>query len=134
MPDIQIGLKGQEEMVVGRQDLASVMGNIGAEVLSTHQVVLLMELAARNAIKESLPEGKMTVGTFICIQHLVATPLGFKVRAEASLKEISGRKLVFDVAAYDDYEKIAEGENEQLIVSIDRFLARIKRKKGKSTF
>jgi hypothetical protein len=51
MPDIQIGLKGQEEMVVGRQDLASVMGNIGAEVLSTHRVVLLMELAARNAIK-----------------------------------------------------------------------------------
>ena len=128
MPDIQSGLKGQEEMVVGRCDLASMMGNIGAEVLSTHRVVLLMELAARNAIKESLPEGKMTVGTFIRIQHFAATPLGSKVRAEASLKEIGGRRLVFDVAAYDEFEKIAEGENEQLIVSIDKFLARIKKK------
>jgi hypothetical protein len=38
------------------------------------------------------------------------------------------------VAAYDEFEKIAEDENEQLIVSIDRFLARIKRKKAESQF
>ena len=128
MSNIKMGLKGKEEMIVERSALASMMGNIGAEVLSTHRVVLLMELAARNAIKESLPEGKMTVGTFIRIQHFAATPLGSKVRAEASLKKIDGRKLVFDVAAYDEFEKIAEGENEQLIVSIDRFLARIQKK------
>jgi fluoroacetyl-CoA thioesterase len=128
MSNIQMGLKGKEEMIVERSDLASMMGNIGAEVLSTHRVVLLMELAARNAIKDCLPEGKMTVGTFIRIQHLAATPLGSKVRAEASLTEIDGRRLVFDVAVYDKFEKIAEGENEQLIVSIDNFLARIKKK------
>jgi uncharacterized protein (TIGR00369 family) len=115
-------------MVVERSDLASMMGNIGAEVLSTHRVVLLMELAARNAIKDCLPDGKMTVGTFIRIQHLAAAPLGSKVRAEAQVKEIEGRKLVFEVAVYDEFEKIAEGENEQLIVSIDRFLARIQKK------
>jgi fluoroacetyl-CoA thioesterase len=129
MPNIQIGLKGEQEMVVERQDLASMMGNIGAEVLSTHRVVLLMELAARNAIKDCMPDGMMTVGTFIRIQHLAASPLGSKVRAEASLKEAEGRKLVFDVVAYDEFEKISEGENEQLVVSIDKFLDRVKRKK-----
>ena len=134
MPRVEVGLRGEKKMVVERSDLASIMGNIGGEVLSTHRVVLLMELAARNAIKQSLPEGKMTVGTFIRIQHFAATPLGLKVRAEAYLKEIDGRKLVFEVAAYDEFEKIAEGENEQLIVSIDRFLARIKRKKAESQF
>lgn len=134
MPRVEVGLRGEEKMVVERSDLASIMGNIGAEVLSTHRVVLLMELAARNAIKQSLPEGKMTVGTFIRIQHFAATPLGLKVRAEAYLKSMDGRKLIFDVVAYDEFEKIAEGENEQLIVSIDRFLARIKRKKAESQF
>ena len=128
MSNIRIGLKGQEEMVVERKDLASVMGNIGAEVLSTHRVVLLMELAARNAIKDCLPEGKMTVGTFVRIQHLAAAPLGSKVRAEAQVKEIEGRRLVFEIAVYDELEKIAEGQNEQLIVSIDKFLARIQKK------
>ena len=132
MRRVEVGVRGKEEMVVERQDLASVMGNIGAEVLSTHRVVLLMELAARNAIKGSLPEGKMTVGTFIRIQHFAAAPLGSRVRAEAFLKKIDGRKLIFEVAAYDEFEKITEGENEQLIVSIDKFLSRIKRKKGES--
>jgi predicted thioesterase len=128
MPRVEVGLRGEEKMVVERSDLASMMGNIGAEVLSTHRVVLLMELAARNAIKESLPEGKMTVGTFIRIQHFAATPLGLKVRAEAYLKSMDGRTLIFDVVAYDEFEKIAEGENEQLLVSIDKFLSRIKKK------
>ena len=129
MPHIQIGLKGEEKMVVERQDLASMMGNIGAEVLSTHRVVLLMELAARNAIKDRLPEGMMTVGTFIRIQHFAASPLGAKVRAEALLKKVEGRKLVFDVIALDEFEKIAEGENEQLMVSINNFLDRVERKR-----
>lgn len=128
MAHLRIGLKGKEEMVVERSDLASVMGNIGAEVLSTHRVVLLMELAARNAIQDCLPEGKMTVGTFIQIRHFAATPLGAKVHAEASLKEINGRKLTFKVSAFDEFEKIAEGENEQLIVSVEPFLKRIQKK------
>jgi len=128
MPQIEVGLRGKEEMIVERSDLASVMGNIGAEVLSTHRVVLIMELAARNAIKDRLPDGIMTVGTFIRIRHFAATPLGSKVRAEASLKKRDGRRLVFDVVAYDEFEKIAEGENEHLMVSIEKFLARIKKK------
>jgi predicted thioesterase len=128
MSNIQVGLKGKEEMIVERSDLASMMGNIGAEVLSTHRVVLLMELAARNAIKDCLPEGKMTVGTFVRIQHLAAAPLGSKVRAEALVKQIEGRRLVFEIGVYDEFEKIAEGENEQLVVSISNFLARVHKK------
>jgi len=129
MPGIEVGLKGEKEMVVEPQDLASVLGNVGAKVLSTHRVVLLMELAARNAIEDRLPEGMMTVGTFIRIKHLAASPLGSQVRGEAHLKKIDGRKLVFDVAAYDEFEKISEGENEQLIVSVEKFLSRIQKKK-----
>lgn len=50
------------------------------------------------------------------------------MRAESHLKEISGRKLIFDVSVYDPEEKIAEGVNELLIVSADKFLERVKRK------
>ena len=70
----------------------------------------------------------MVVGTWIGIRHLAAVPKGFKVRAESRLTEIQARKLTFEVAAYDRYEKIAEGRNELLIVSLDRFLDRMKRK------
>ena len=122
------GLFGQKEMVVEEKHLASVMGNVGVEVLSTHCVVLLMELASRNAVESLLGEGQMVVGTWIGVRHLAAVPKGLKVRAESRLKEISGRKLTFDVVVYDPKEKVAEGRNELLIVSADKFLEKVKRK------
>jgi fluoroacetyl-CoA thioesterase len=130
--EMRVGMKGVKEMVVSPQDLASVLGNIGADVLSTHRVVLLMEQASRNAIEKCVPDKSMTVGTMINIRHLAATPLGRKVRAEAYLKRVDGRRMLFDVAAYDEFEKIAEGENEHLLVSVDRFLERVQRKTSKA--
>ncbi len=117
-------------MVVKRQDLASYAGNIGAEVLSTHRGVLLMEQAVRNTIENFLPEGKITVGTSISIEHFAATPPGVKVRAEAFLKEINGRRLFFDIMVRDEFEEIARGQNEQIIVSADRFLETVKQKEA----
>lgn len=128
MTGFEIGLKGEKEMVVEPEDLASFGGNEGAEVLSTPRLIHLLEEAARNAIAGVLPEGKMTVGTLINMKHFAATPLGNKVRAEALLREVDGRRLVFDVAAYDEFEKISEGVNERFIVSIDKFLEKVKNK------
>ncbi len=128
MSEIDVGLKAIKEMVVEPQDLASFMGNVGADVLSTHRVVLLMEQAARDSLEGLLPDGKITVGTLINMKHLAATPLGSKVRAEARLREIDRARLVFDVVAYDEFEKIAEGVNERFIVSLDKFLEKVKMK------
>lgn len=128
MDALRPGLFGQKEMVVEEKDLSSVTGNVGVEVLSTHCVVLLMELASRNAVERFLGEGRMVVGTGIEVRHLAAVPKGLKVRAESRLVEVQGRKLTFAVAVYDPYEKIAEGRNELLIVSQARFLDRVKRK------
>ena len=128
MAEIEIGIKGYKELIVGREDLASYSGNIGAEVLSTHRVVLLMEQAARAAIRGRLPKGTMTVGTMIDMRHFAASPLGSKVWAEAVLQEIDGRRLLFHVVAHDEVEKIAEGENERFIVSEKKFLERVRKK------
>jgi len=128
MAELEIGLTGHKDLIVGREDLASFTGNIGAEVLSTHRVVLLMEQAAREAIKGRLPEGMMTVGTMIHMRHFAASPLGSKVRAEAVLRDIDGRRLVFHVVAQDEIEKIAEGENERFMVSEQKFLEKVRRK------
>ena len=128
MQGLRTGLCGQKDLTVEEKDLSSVTGNIGAKVLSTHCLVLLVELASRSVVEKLLGEGQMVVGTWIGIRHLAAVPLGLKVRAESTLREIEGRKLIFDVAAYDPHEKIAEGSNELLIVSAEKFLDRVKRK------
>jgi len=128
---LHIGLEGEKEMIVTEKDLASFTGNIGAEVLSTHCVVLLMELAARQAIEGRLAEGQITLGTRVAIRHLSAAPIGSRVRAVARLTALEGRKLHFHVAVYDEVEKLAEGENEQVIVSQDFFLKKVRRKASK---
>jgi len=129
--DLEVGLKGYEELVVSEKDLASFVGNLGVDVLSTHRVVLLMEMAARNAIAGHIPVGKVTLGTRIDIRHLAAAPLGAPVRAEAELTAVQGSRLFFRVEASDSFGKLAEGENEQIIVSLEGFKARLRQKEAR---
>ena len=91
----EIGSRGVKEMVVQPGDFAGFEGggNVGAEVLSTPRLVLLVEQAARDAVGDALPEGMRTMGTLIQMKHLAATPLGVKVRAEAYLKKIDRRSI-----------------------------------------
>jgi len=122
------GLEGERELVVSLGHLSSATGNFGSDVLSTHEVVLLMELAAREAVRDRLPEGMITVGTRVDIRHMAAAPLGARVQARARLLEVKGRRLRFHVEALDRYETLARGENEQLVVRRDAFLERVRRK------
>jgi len=65
------------------------------------------------------------VGTAVDMRHLAATPIGMTVRARAVLRETDGRRCLFDVEAWDEVEKIAEGRHERYLVSsLERFLAR----------
>lgn len=128
--ELAVGLSGCEELVVTEKDLASFAGNIGVDVLSTHRVVLLMEMAARNAILGRIPKEKIPLGTHINIRHLAAAPPGARVRAEARLAAIEGSRLHFEVAAFDQVEKLAEGENELIMVSLERFQKKVREKSG----
>src|SRR6266536_3049652 len=61
-----------------------------------------------------------------CILAHRSNCVGQTVRATAKLIEIDGRRLVFKVEAYDEQQKIGEGQHERTIVHLDRFLSRIK--------
>jgi predicted thioesterase len=52
-----------------------------------------------------------------------------KVAAHALLKEVDENRLLFLVDAYDQKEKVAEGEHERILVSKERFLQKVERKK-----
>jgi predicted thioesterase len=67
----------------------------------------------------------VTVGTLVNVSHLAATPVGQTVRAVAELIAIDGRRLVFKVKAFDEKQKIGEGQHERFIVHLERFLQRL---------
>ena len=127
-PPLDVGLVGTAQGVVTHTNTAPAMGSGLVPVYATPALVALLEEAAVNALKPSLEAGKTSVGTRIEVSHLAATPIGMIVRAQATLSVVDGRRLVFDVVAHDEVERIAEGIHERVLVDGQRFLARVQEK------
>ncbi len=123
------GLIGRSEMIVKEEDLTSPLGDIQIDVLSTPRLIQLLEEAAIEAIKNFIPPGQLSLGTEVKVKHLSATPLGMKVTANAILKGIEKNRLFFRVDAYDEKGKVAEGEHERVLVSKERFLQKVGKKR-----
>ena len=123
------GLIGKSEIIVKEEDLVSQLGNVTVNVLSTPRLIQLLEVAAIDAIQDFIPTDQVSLGTEVKIKHLSATPLGMKVTANALLKGVEKNRLLFLVNAYDEKEKVAEGEHERVLISKDRFLQKVEKKK-----
>lgn len=128
MSELHVGLRGRIERVVEEAITARHMGSGSVPVLATPMLILAMEEASHRAVEPCLPPGQSTVGTLVNIRHLAATPLGRTFRAEAELIEIDRRRLRFRVSAFDDVEKIGEGEHERFIIDVAQFAERLRRK------
>jgi fluoroacetyl-CoA thioesterase len=122
---LTLGMTGEATTTVVHENTAAAVGAGGVEVFGTPMMVALMENAAWRTVAAHLDEGCVTVGTAVNIRHLAATPVGQKVRAVAELVEFDGRRLVFKVEAYDEHQKIGDGQHERFIVKLDKFLSRI---------
>ena len=72
---------------------AKRIGSAGSQILSTPNMVALMEAAALELAKSYLEEGQTTVGAEIHCRHLAPTPVGMKVTATAKLRSIERRKM-----------------------------------------
>ena len=127
---LETGLIGTLEIIVQEKDTAAAIGekiDLPA-VLSTPQVVSFMETTAANAMAPFLELGQSSVGTGICIKHLAATPVGMTVHFKAELIAIDGRRLTYKVEAWDEIEKIAEGEHGRYIIKVQKFNENFKKK------
>ncbi len=122
--EFTIGLTGEASVPVDGSNTARAMGSGELEVFATPSMIALMEKAATNALKELMPAGSSSVGTIINVKHSAATPMGIKVTARAVLTEVDRKRLVFTVEAFDETEKIGEGQHERFIINIERFMAK----------
>ena len=123
------GLTGKFEIIVSEEDLVSKLGGIDVDVLSTPRLIQLLEAAAIEAIQEFIPPDQISLGTQIKLKHLSPTPPGMTVTAHALLKAVNKNQLLFWVDAYDEKDKIAEGEHERILVSKERFLQKVEKKR-----
>ena len=96
---------------------AKRIGSAGSKILSTPNVVALMEATALELAKAYLAEDQTTVGAEIHCRHLAPTPVGMKVTATARLRSIERRKMWFDIEVHDEKGKCGEGSHLRIMVS-----------------
>lgn len=127
---LTIGLKGSAKILVGEEQTAPRVGSGRVRVLATPVMINMMEAAALDAIERLLPDGHQSLGTHLDVGHYAATPVGMTLRATAEVTGIDGRNVEFRVEAFDDKERIGDGRHVRVVVNVERFDMRIRKKLG----
>lgn len=119
---IEIGLQGHAETLVEKEDTAQAVCSGGLLVYATPCLAALMEGAAYESIAPFLAEGESSVGTRMDLTHSSATPVGMEVRAESTVTAVEGRRITFEIVAYDEAGEIGRAVHERVLIKADRFL------------
>lgn len=122
---MEAGIKNEKSLIVTEDLTASKVGSGLLPVYATPSMIALMENTCAESVQSYLTEGEGTVGVAVDIKHISATPVGMSVRCESLLKEVNGKKLVFEVNAYDEKGLIGTGIHKRAVINNEAFMARL---------
>ncbi len=119
---LSIGTVGSLTWIVDPSMIITLGGDLRATVFSTPNMILLMERAAREALREYLEPGEESVGIEVNIEHMGAAPLGTTVRGLAKVTAIDGRRISFDVEAWAGERQLGQGTHSRAVVLVSRLI------------
>lgn len=119
---VELGIKGLAEALVEQEDTAKFVGSGDLLVYATPCMVALMEGAACESIAPCLAAGESSVGINMNVSHTSATPVGMNVRAESVVTAVDGRKVTFEITAFDKAGQIGHAVHERFIIKAEKFL------------
>ncbi|HEU0157279.1 MAG TPA: thioesterase family protein [Stellaceae bacterium] len=127
MKPIPLGANGSFTLLVQAEHLANRFKDATLPpVLATPVMIMVMENAALNAIREFLEPGESAVGTAVDIRHLAATPAGRLVTGEAEVTGAEGRRVEFAVRAREGEKEIGFGVHQRVVIDVAKFTARMR--------
>ncbi|MBI3934017.1 MAG: thioesterase family protein [Acidobacteria bacterium] len=112
-PDFQVGLSHE---IVEETLPRHAAGHLIKPLFSTPSMIGFMERCSVQLIKPYLEEGENSVGYKVNVTHIASTPIGQKVRVQSTVKAIDGRRITFAVEAFNEKEKIGEGEHTRVLI------------------
>jgi len=131
MQQIPVGATGEFSLTITPEHLANrFKDSMLPPVLATPVMIMIMENAALNAIKPYLDKGESAVGTRVDVIHLAASPAGTKVRGNAEVTKVDGRRIEFKVGATHAGEELGTGTHERMVIDIEKFEKNLKKKFG----
>lgn len=128
--NIEIGTENSVSTVVDETNIASSAKSGALPVFATPCMVALMEQAAAELVQRSLADGSTTVGIQMNVSHLAATAVGATVTATAKVTAVDGRKIDFEVTAFDNAGMIGKGEHTRFVVYTEKFMAKAEERKN----
>jgi len=125
---VKPGLSGSAELVVAEEHTAPRVGSGEVRVLATPVMINLFEAAALAAVERLLPAGYQSLGTVLNVRHIAATPVGMRAKAKATVLNVDGRTIFFELEARDEKEVIGDGTHERVVVNVAKFSERVQKK------
>ena len=122
--NLNIGTQNRADAVVGIENTAIAMGSGGLEVFATPAMIALMENAAFNLFKAA-PYNEDSVGVLMNVALTRACKVGAKVYAVATVTAVEGRKITFEVKAFDEKGEIGSGIHERFVIDPCRFMSKL---------
>ena len=124
----KIGTTGETTFVVEPQHCIEFATDGMPAVLSTPNLIGILERTARQAIAPFLAAEERSVGVELDLRHLGPAPLGAKVIATARVIGASGRFVDFQLEARDEHELILRGIHKRAVVNVNSFAKRAQHK------
>ncbi|MDO4690672.1 MAG: thioesterase family protein [Fusobacterium sp.] len=126
---LEVGMSYEIKRPVTEKDTAARAASGAVEVFATPIMIAWMEEASLQLVQKELEEGLTTVGTEVNIRHLKGSLVGTKMKVVSTLKEIDRKRLVFDVAVYEEEGDVlvGEGTHTRFIIDTAKFFEKLKK-------
>jgi fluoroacetyl-CoA thioesterase len=125
---LAVGLRHVRKIVVTDEMTPAHLRGEPLRVLSTPDMIRLIEQTAIEAVQPSLAPGQATVGTRVDVAHLAGTLVGMTATITVEITEIDRRRLVFRVEVRDEVDEAGKGTHERFIVDAAQRLPRLQDK------
>lgn len=125
---LAVGLRHTRTVKVTDEMTPAHLRHEPIRVLSTPDMIRLVEQTAIEAVQPCLAPGQATVGTRVDIAHLAATLVGMALTITVEVTEVDRRRLAFRVEVRDELDEAGKGTHERFIVDASQRLPRLQDK------
>ena len=124
------GLTATKRFTVDRDRTISFMGE-EMRVYATPSMVRDVEHTCLDFLKQHLDNGENSVGARVEIDHLGPTLLDMAVEVTATIADIDGRRVTFEVEVKDAIETVGKAKHIRFVVDLARQKSRLAQKRDK---
>lgn len=128
--ELQPGLVANRRITVDRARTIDFLGE-SLRVYATPRLIEDFESTCRDFLVQYVDAGEDSVGTEVSAAHHGATLLGMTVDIAATVTEVDGRRVAFELVARDGAEEIARGTHRRFVVGVAKLRERVAAKAEK---